>query len=183
LENVRSDCSKSSHRWNSSFFDGVNPEMWYKNNKFDRGHLSPRCDFEGDLERKMTFCYINAAPQNISLNRGGWRDLEVYARSNATKKVAKVITGTYDTLETFGGISVPKNFFKILVFCDRSFEIYVGVNYGTRRSANDVCLPVACSWRHAQTREDIMTAQIYCCGYNATLIRSFGLTDKELKIY
>lgn len=44
----------------------------------DRGHLSPVIDFNEEKILKEVNVYTNIAPQHYILNRGLWRDLEIY---------------------------------------------------------------------------------------------------------
>ena len=53
----------------------------YKNNVWDKGHLSPAATFSDNMENlKQTFSYLNCALQQQDLNRGEWRLLEEQER-------------------------------------------------------------------------------------------------------
>lgn len=93
----------------------------YKNSGYDRGHLCPAGDRRFDYEAyHETFLTSNISPQNHDFNAGIWNRLEQKVRYWASRREALfVITGGVleNGLETIGDeeVSVPKEFFKILV--------------------------------------------------------------------
>lgn len=106
----------------------------YKGSGYDRGHLAPAGNQTRDAQMKSeTFFLSNMAPQDPSLNRQVWRELEEKARDlAATRSGAYIITGPvfYDPKEkdpttadgyidywTIGNneVAVPTHFFKVVV--------------------------------------------------------------------
>jgi len=92
----------------------------YKDSGYDRGHLAPASDFKSDQNMEnFTFSFANAAPQDKSLNRGGWEELEKYERHLAIDhKGITVITGVIQSKDTYIGnnVGVPDYFYKIILW-------------------------------------------------------------------
>ena len=111
------------------------PNNWYEVTKndytdsgFDRGHLCPSDDRDGDLEdNQETFFMTNMTPQAPDHNRGIWKTLEDYGRiltqqGNEVYIIAGTIgqggTGANGFARTIGrnnNITVPASLWKILV--------------------------------------------------------------------
>ena len=112
-------------------------ESDYTNSGFDRGHLCPNADRNGDSDRQAeTFYTTNIALQNDNLNQGEWKYLEENIRSVVSKLdyeyEAYIIAGTYgigginengDYLESYDNpdrvrvreITVPAHFWKVIM--------------------------------------------------------------------
>ncbi len=76
-ERRRKDCFRDDPRLNST-----NKQLncaYYEKSGFDRGHLSPRDDFNrSDIAQFNTFLFSNMVPQYPKHNRGTWKYLEGY---------------------------------------------------------------------------------------------------------
>lgn len=93
----------------------------YQKSGFDQGHMSPDGDMSYDLlVEKESFLLSNMVPQMPKLNRGYWRQLEIYVRNLAfsTKHSLLIYTGPiYDQQDPFIGpdkVKVPHSFYKII---------------------------------------------------------------------
>ena len=92
----------------------------YKGSGYDRGHLKPSGDEPTDrTQMDETFYMSNMSPQEPSFNRGIWKKLENYVRTEALKSDSIiVVTGgiLVDGLRTIGDskVSVPKHFYKFI---------------------------------------------------------------------
>lgn len=88
----------------------------YINNEWDKGHMAPAADFNCDKEMLYkTFTYLNSALQHQSLNRGIWKQLEIYERELAKKEKVHVeidIEFDKEPKKVPGGASIPKGFYK-----------------------------------------------------------------------
>lgn len=56
----------------------------YRNSGYDRGHLAPAADFPDAMEDTFSLC--NVSPQDPSLNRGLWSELEGWIRRVARRE-------------------------------------------------------------------------------------------------
>lgn len=66
----------------------------YRGSGYDRGHLAPSADMPDDDAQQESFSLANMVPQNPSLNRGPWADLEADVRSLGRRRDAVyVVTG------------------------------------------------------------------------------------------
>lgn len=72
----------------------------YEKSGYDRGHLTPADDETTEQSQYQSFSLANMIPQNPKLNRGSWKNLEIY-----TRKLAKV----YDIYVVTGSIFVGEN--------------------------------------------------------------------------
>ncbi|MDH4460332.1 MAG: DNA/RNA non-specific endonuclease [Flectobacillus sp.] len=126
------------------------PQGWYAvtprdyaNTGFDRGHLCPSDDRDGDLlSNQESFYMTNMAPQAPEHNRGIWKSLEEYTRNqlgdaNEVYVIAGVLgkggTGANGTAQTIGknnDIIVPVSLWKIIVI------LPIGENDASRVNAN-----------------------------------------------
>jgi len=92
----------------------------YKDSGYDRGHLKPSGDEPTDrAQMDETFYMSNVSPQVPSFNRGIWKTLENYVRSEALiSDSVIVVTGgvLIDGLSTIGDskVSVPKHYYKFI---------------------------------------------------------------------
>lgn len=101
----------------------------YSGSGYDRGHLCPAGDNKNsETAMDESFCMTNICPQNQSLNRGAWNELEQQCRDWArdygtlyiccgpifdSSKPRKI--GTRKDVK----ISVPDRFFKVILFLGR----------------------------------------------------------------
>ncbi|KAK9736701.1 DNA/RNA non-specific endonuclease [Popillia japonica] len=114
-----------------------------------RGHLTAKADFIYGAQHRLTFYFVNAAPQWQTFNGQNWNYLEENVRSFASRKNLDLIvyTGTYgvstlphaitgaDTelyLYVNGatrGIAVPRLYWKVLYEpITRAGVVFIGVN-------------------------------------------------------
>jgi endonuclease G len=111
------------------------PQSWYEvtprdyaSTGFDRGHLCPSSDRDGNLEdNQETFFMTNMTPQAPDHNRGVWKSLEEYERTltlqgNEVYVIAGPLgqggTGANGFSKTIGkndNITVPASLWKIIV--------------------------------------------------------------------
>ena len=135
----------------------------YTNSGFDRGHLCPNADRDGNATlQQETFLMSNIAPQNGNLNRQDWQYLEAYCRDQVEKgSELFIIAGVYGeggtddegsivTKYTNGKnksaktITVPSHFWKVIVMLDDGDGDLARINENTTAFA--VCFenkPVA----------------------------------------
>lgn len=106
--------------------------------KFSRGHMTRRQDPNwGDLTtaRKAnidTFIATNASPQWQPFNDGIWGDLEDYVLDNANgeDKLVSVFTGPFfDNAEVRFGVTVPRDFWKVIAFISEETQELAAVAY------------------------------------------------------
>ena len=92
----------------------------YRNSGYDKGHLAPASDFKADQDSEnATFSFANAAPQNRSLNRGKWEELEAYEKKLAEDHAGiTVITGVIQSQDKYIGnkVGVPDYYYKIILW-------------------------------------------------------------------
>ena len=97
--------------------DGLNfkvynklPHFKYTNSGYDRGHLVPAEDMAYSQKSiQSTFYYINAIPQDPTLNRSVWKQYEDYVRDISQKDSVIVICGGCD----YKGL-IPQRCFKLV---------------------------------------------------------------------
>lgn len=93
----------------------------YKSSGYDRGHMAPFADLSWSEESASDSFYLsNMSPQNSSLNRGKWADLESTVRKFAKKEPMCIVTGpvlTDGPFETIGEnqVSVPHYYYKVIL--------------------------------------------------------------------
>jgi endonuclease G len=91
----------------------------YVHSGFDRGHLSPAADMPTETAQAQSFSLANIVPQDRTLNRGLWSDIEESVRRFTTRRGALfVVTGAIflgdDVRQIGGGVLVPTRLFKAL---------------------------------------------------------------------
>lgn len=65
----------------------------YAKSGYDRGHLAPAADFNFDREAlKETYLFTNIAPQEPTMNRGEWAEVEREVRTLAASGSVHVLT-------------------------------------------------------------------------------------------
>lgn len=73
------------------------PHFNYVNSGYDRGHLVPAEDMAySEMSLKSTFYYINAIPQNPTLNRSIWKQYEDYIRDISQTDSIIIVCGGCD---------------------------------------------------------------------------------------
>jgi len=93
----------------------------YRGSGFDRGHMAPYADLSWSEESADDSFYLsNMSPQNASLNRGKWAELEKLVRSFAKEEPICIVTGPVlsdGPYEKIGknGVSVPKYYYKVIL--------------------------------------------------------------------
>jgi endonuclease G len=90
----------------------------YAHSGFDKGHLANAEDFAYDCDKdKITFCYYNAMPQTVKLNRGIWKSWEEKIRTLSQKKHLFIVAGGIYSTKTIGPnhIGVPDYCYKIVL--------------------------------------------------------------------
>lgn len=122
-------------RFSGDFYkDATLPSGWYQvldgdytNTGFDRGHMCPSADRNGDYyDNKATFVTTNIVPQAPYNNQRAWKELEDYCRDLAEAGYEMYIisgtygtggTGTYGYATTIdgGNINVPNAVWKVIV--------------------------------------------------------------------
>ena len=109
----------------------------YKYSGFDRGHLCPNADRDGNaVLQEETFLMSNIAPQNGNLNRQDWQYLEAYCREQVENgSELFIIAGVYgeggvdedgNTITEYTNtneknaktITIPSHFWKVVVMLD-----------------------------------------------------------------
>lgn len=90
----------------------------YNATNFDRGHMVPAEDSSTNEEMYDTFFLTNAVPQNPTLNRGKWKQLEAHIRSRAVISTADTYVVTipiYPAAPTLmsNRIPIPSGIWKI----------------------------------------------------------------------
>jgi len=103
-------------------------DLDYQNNTWDKGHLAPAADFNCDSQMLLiTFSYLNCALQDQDLNRGVWKNLEVFERKlSKTKSVeVRVICQFSDESKKLPtGATVPDGFWKIITYSGKTMKFY-----------------------------------------------------------
>ena len=93
----------------------------YIGSHLDRGHLVPSADFKWSQKATSeTFYYSNMSPQDSTLNRGKWAELERFLRKYVISNGIPLYIVTLPILEdklpkikeSINGLSVPKKFAK-----------------------------------------------------------------------
>ena len=110
----------------------------YYSSHYDRGHMCPAGDNKWD-RRALTqsFKFSNICPQNHSLNKGDWNDLEIQCRYWAREMGdIYIVTGPifYNGVKKTIGrnqVAVPDAFFKVIL-CDNGKAKAIGFIYPNR---------------------------------------------------
>ena len=102
----------------------------YDKTGFDRGHLTPAADAATATEMSDTFLMTNMTPQEPTVNRISWKELETKVRNMVNVKY--VITGAIyvDGAKTIGKhhIPIPVSYYKIVYLSDGTTQTYVANN-------------------------------------------------------
>lgn len=94
----------------------TNLQSFYYKNGYDRGHNFPAADAQCDKQSmKESFYFSNITPQTHQLNRGDWKDLEIWTRDQSTKyDSVKVWCGCIGSQKKIGTLSVPEKCWKVI---------------------------------------------------------------------
>lgn len=94
----------------------------YTHSGYDRGHMAPAADMKWSEQAMYESFYMtNICPQNQSLNRGDWNDLEELARDWAVKfgevhiVCGPIVAEQYSTIGQQTQVAVPEAFFKVFL--------------------------------------------------------------------
>ena len=94
----------------------------YTHSGFDRGHMAPAADMKWSEQAMYESFYMtNICPQNQSLNRGDWNDLEELARdwANTYGEIyivcGPLVSDKYQTIGTNNKIAIPNAFYKVFL--------------------------------------------------------------------
>jgi endonuclease G len=105
----------------------------YTRSGYDRGHMAPSGDMPNATAQEQSFTLANMAPQQPTLNRGLWSEIEEAARGMAERDgEIYVVTGPLFTTNAKvlnGRVAVPSGFFKA-IYSDRTHQAaaYVVMN-------------------------------------------------------
>jgi hypothetical protein len=156
-----------------------------------RGHLSAKTDFVYGSQHRVTFHFVNVAPQWQTFNGGNWEEFEESVRTYADKSKLNldVYTGTYGivTFPDVKGIEtelylyvysnnnkaipVPKLYWKAVydpqsqagVVVVENNNPYLSDPQGDYLICNDVCSNI--SWLQLE-KKNITKGYLYCCDVN-----------------
>lgn len=95
----------------------------YKKSGYDRGHVCPSADrTASEDDNYATFSMANMVPQEKSLNRGPWKDLEEYCRDLVlAKNKLYIVAGAYGgTKKLNSKVVVPSHCWKVIVVLPKS---------------------------------------------------------------
>lgn len=112
----------------------------YSGSGYDRGHMVPSADrFANAGLNEETFMMSNIAPQTGALNQYPWNELEMYIRSQVTRRQdAYQIAGCYgDAGRLKNKVTVPTNCWKIAMFLPKG-QGYDRIDERTRIIAVDM---------------------------------------------
>ncbi len=94
----------------------------YTHSGYDRGHMAPAADMKwSEQAMHESFYMTNICPQNQSLNRGDWNDLEELTRDWAMKfgevhiVCGPLMAEEYSTIGQNTKVAVPEAFFKVFL--------------------------------------------------------------------
>lgn len=94
LEKISGDVERSDNFFSPDVPQEFDVELDdYRRSGYDRGHLAPAGNFKGDEEgMKASFNLANVIPQNPTLNRGLWAELEQHCRNLVANGDVWVVT-------------------------------------------------------------------------------------------
>lgn len=101
----------------------TNLQADYTGSGFDRGHNFPAADAACDKEaNEESFYFSNMTAQYPALNRGDWKELEMWSREMALKEDSvRVWMGSVGVAKKIGTTSVPTQCWKV-VYVKKSNE-------------------------------------------------------------
>lgn len=117
----------------------------YTRSGYDRGHLAPAGDFKfSQRMMKETFYMSNITPQVPEFNRGIWGDLEAQVRTWARRDNGLyVVTGPVlkpglPTMGKTNEITVPAQFYKVILYCNKPNIRMIGFLLNNEGSSNQL---------------------------------------------
>lgn len=108
---------------------------YYTGSGYDRGHNYPAADGACDpVAMKESFYFSNMTPQTPQLNRGEWKDLEIWIRQQALEKDSiHVWCGSTGIQQTIGKINAPEYCWKVIyIKKDKKYKAYLWKNDKTK---------------------------------------------------
>lgn len=112
------DCNRAKFSFKKCGEDTATDQD-YSGSGYDKGHLANAEDFAYDCTLdELTFCYYNAMPQTVKLNRGIWKKWETTIRNLSQKQSVFVIAGGIygnKLLKEGRSVIVPDYCYKIVV--------------------------------------------------------------------
>lgn len=151
-----------------------------------RGHLTAKTDFIFGSQQRLTFYFVNAAPQWQTFNGGNWKTLEQNVRDYASNKNVSLVvyTGTYGiatlphaitgaNIDLFlyvdkngnSAIPVPQLYWKYVYDpINKAGAVFVGVNNPYENKSTPICDDISdtikwLSWK----KEDRISGFCYAC--------------------
>lgn len=122
----------------------------YRNSGYDIGHMADAASMSHDPKAELdSFTLSNAAPQDPSMNRGIWSNLELRIRVFAFNgRSLTVYTGgiySANSKKIGEGVVVPDKFFKIIVDnkTNESLAFIIDNNNDLKRSLNSSIVSIA----------------------------------------
>ena len=116
----------------------------YVSSRYDRGHLCPSGDCKwSKVAQAQSFLFTNVCPQNHSLNKGDWNDLEIQCRRWARDLgdiyvvAGPVFYGAEHKTIGRNRVAVPDAFFKVLLADGRKTKA-IGFVYPNRGGHKDM---------------------------------------------
>lgn len=109
----------------------TNLAKYYIGSGYDRGHNFPAADGACDpVSMKESFYFSNMTPQSPQLNRGEWKDLEIWTRQEALKYDSiHVWSGSIGVQQTLGKLNVPEKCWKVIyIKKTRTYKAYLWNN-------------------------------------------------------
>ncbi len=124
----------------------------YTRSGYDRGHLAPAGDFKfSQRMMRETFLMSNIAPQAPQFNRGIWKELEEQVRMWAVRdKGIYMVTGPVlksglPTIGSVNEVSVPAQFYKVILYCNKPDIRMIGfllANEPSNNALREFAVPV-----------------------------------------
>ena len=105
----------------------------YSKSGFDRGHMAPAGDASDSSQMRDTFALTNMTPQEPTLNRNSWKQLEEHIRKdfvNGTTNLKIVTLAIYTKpVKRIGAnIPVPSGYWKVVYKNDVATKFYYASN-------------------------------------------------------
>lgn len=124
----------------------------YTKSGYDRGHLAPAGDFR--FSRQMmseSFYMSNMTPQLPAFNRGIWKELETLVRNWGLRDgglyvvTGPVLTPGLPTIGRVNQVSVPAQFYKVILYCHKPDIRMIGFlinNEGSHEPLTSFVVPI-----------------------------------------
>ena len=105
----------------------------YTHSRYDRGHMAPAADMRWSKRAMQESFYTsNICPQEVSLNRGDWNDLEELCRAWGKKygtvhiACGPIYKSKNPRRLNKGNVAIPDRFFKVVLIYNRKNPIAMG---------------------------------------------------------